>query len=135
MSTACIGALLSLRCYLSLKIQGCLLEIKDSGHNNEECLRGYFIDTIIKKIGCLMAHTACLVCLFSAASGCHKNTLGIASTSSWHITKLEQSTFLMYLWAIYSMFQRRKKSFSASTFFLIILFPEPHASVTSCRSR
>ncbi len=43
-----------------------------------------------------MACTACLVCLVSTVSGCHKNILGRASASSRHITKLEQSTFLSY---------------------------------------
>jgi hypothetical protein len=46
-----------------------------------------------------MAHTACLVCLVSTVSGCRKNTLGRARVSIRHITKLEQSTFLKYLWA------------------------------------
>jgi hypothetical protein len=45
-----------------------------------------------------MACTAYLVHLVSTVSGCHKNTLGSASASSRHITKLEQSTFLRYLW-------------------------------------
>ncbi len=45
-----------------------------------------------------MACTACLDCLVSTVSGCCKNTLGRASTNSWHVTKLEQSTFLRYLW-------------------------------------
>ncbi len=45
-----------------------------------------------------MAHTACLVCLVSTVSGCPKNTLRRASASSGLITKLEQSTFLRYLW-------------------------------------
>jgi hypothetical protein len=41
-----------------------------------------------------MACTTCLVCLVSTVScGC-KNTLGRASTSSRHITKLEQSILL-----------------------------------------
>ena len=44
-----------------------------------------------------MAHTTCLVCLFSTVSGCHKNILGRTSTSSGHITKFEQSTFPRYL--------------------------------------
>jgi hypothetical protein len=30
---------------------------------------------IILKIDCLMAHTACLVCLGSTVSGCSKNTI------------------------------------------------------------
>ncbi len=47
-----------------------------------------------KKIDCLMARIACLVCLVSTVSGLHKNALGRGSTSSGHITKLEQSTFL-----------------------------------------
>jgi hypothetical protein len=41
-----------------------------------------------------MAHTNCLVCLVSAVSSHHKNTLRKASASNGHITKLEQSTFL-----------------------------------------
>jgi hypothetical protein len=45
-----------------------------------------------------MGHIACLVCLVSTVSSCHKNTLGRVSASSGHITKLEQSTFLGYLW-------------------------------------
>jgi hypothetical protein len=44
-----------------------------------------------------MAHTACLVCLDNAVSCCRKNALGRASAGSWHITELEQSTFLRYL--------------------------------------
>jgi len=35
-----------------------------------------------------MAHTACLVCLVSSVSGCHKNVLGRDIASSGHITKL-----------------------------------------------
>jgi hypothetical protein len=46
---------------------------------------------ILRKIDGLMAHTTCLVCLVSTVSGCHKNALGRGSTSSRHITKLEQS--------------------------------------------
>ncbi len=34
-----------------------------------------------------MAHTACLICLVSAVSGYHKNTLWKASASSRHKTK------------------------------------------------
>jgi len=45
-----------------------------------------------------MAHTAFLVCLVNTVSGHHKNTLGRASASNRHITKLEQSTFRGYLW-------------------------------------
>ncbi len=45
-----------------------------------------------------MSHTACLVCLVSTVSGGCKNSLGRTSASSRHITKLEQSTFLRYLW-------------------------------------
>jgi hypothetical protein len=56
---------------------------------------------IILKIDCLMARTTCIVCLVSTVSGCSKNTLGRASASSGHITKLEQSTFLRYLWKQY----------------------------------
>ncbi len=53
---------------------------------------------IILKIDWLMAHTACLVCLVSTVSGRCKNALGKRSASSGHITKLEQSPFLRYLW-------------------------------------
>jgi hypothetical protein len=45
-----------------------------------------------------MTHTAFLVCLLSAVSGRCKNTLGRASACSRHIKKLEQSTFLRYLY-------------------------------------
>ncbi len=45
-----------------------------------------------------MAHTARLVCLIRALSGHRKNALGRGSASSRHIAKLEQSTFLRYLW-------------------------------------
>jgi len=45
-----------------------------------------------------MPHAACLACLVSNVSGCHKNALGKASTSCRHTTKLKQSTFLRYLW-------------------------------------
>ncbi len=55
------------------------------------------IDIIIK-IDCLMTHTACLVCLVSTVSGCHKNTLRRANASGGHITKFEQTTFLRYIW-------------------------------------
>jgi hypothetical protein len=41
-----------------------------------------------------MAHTAALVCLVSTVSTSCKNALGSTCASSWHITKLEQSTFL-----------------------------------------
>ncbi len=47
-----------------------------------------------------MACTACLVCLVSAVSGCRKNAIGRRSASSGHKTKLEQSTFLRYLWLV-----------------------------------
>jgi hypothetical protein len=40
-----------------------------------------------------MAFTACLVCLVRTVSGPRKNALGRGSTSSEHITKLEQSRF------------------------------------------
>ncbi len=56
----------------------------------------------IKKIDWWMPITACLVCLASTTSGCHKNTFGSASASSGHIAKLEQSTFLRYLWFYHS---------------------------------
>jgi len=45
-----------------------------------------------------MALTACFVCLVSFFSGRPKTTFGGASDCSRHITKLEQSTFLRYLW-------------------------------------
>ncbi len=41
-----------------------------------------------------MTRTACLVCLVSTVSACHKNTLGRVSASNRYIIKLEQSTFL-----------------------------------------
>jgi len=41
-----------------------------------------------------MACTVCFVCLVITVSGHWKNALGKGSTSSGHITKLEQSTFL-----------------------------------------
>jgi hypothetical protein len=41
-----------------------------------------------------MAFNACLVCLVSTVSGCCKKTIGRASDSNRHITKLEQSNFL-----------------------------------------
>jgi hypothetical protein len=44
-----------------------------------------------------MARTACFVCLVSTVSGHLKNALGRGSASSWHITRLEKSTFLRYL--------------------------------------
>ncbi len=47
-----------------------------------------------------MAPTACLDCLVSTVSGHSKNTLRRATASSGHISKLEQSTFLRYLWLI-----------------------------------
>ncbi len=45
-----------------------------------------------------MARTACLVCLVCTVSGRCKNLLGRASISCGHKAKLEQSTFLRYLW-------------------------------------
>jgi hypothetical protein len=45
-----------------------------------------------------MARTACLACLVRTVSGRYKNTLRRVSASSGHITKLEQSTLLRYLW-------------------------------------
>jgi hypothetical protein len=44
-----------------------------------------------------MACTTCLVYLVSTVSGRCKNTLGGASTSNGHITKLAHSTFLKYM--------------------------------------
>jgi len=41
-----------------------------------------------------VSQSACLVCLVSTVSGCHKSALGKGSASNVHITKLEQSTFL-----------------------------------------
>jgi hypothetical protein len=58
---------------------------------------------ILKIIDRLMAHGACLVCLVSTVSGRCKNTLGRASASSRRITKLEQFTFLRYLWSLCSV--------------------------------
>ncbi len=46
-----------------------------------------------------MACTACLVCLVSSVSGCCNNVLGRGSACSGHITNLEQSAFLRYLWS------------------------------------
>ncbi len=54
---------------------------------------------IILKVDWLVAHTACLVCLVCTVSGCRKNAPGRPCASSWHITKLEQSTLLRYLWS------------------------------------
>jgi hypothetical protein len=51
-----------------------------------------------------MACTTCYVFLASTVSHHHKNTLGRASDCSGHITKLEQSTFLRYLWLISRVF-------------------------------
>jgi hypothetical protein len=45
-----------------------------------------------------MARNTYLVCLASTVSVCHKNTLGRVITSSGHITILEQSNFLIYLY-------------------------------------
>ncbi len=45
-----------------------------------------------------MAHTPCLVCQVKTVNGRHKNTLVRASASSRHITQLEESTFIIYLW-------------------------------------
>jgi hypothetical protein len=45
-----------------------------------------------------MARTACLACLVSTVSGRYKNILRRVSANSGHITKLEQSTLLRYLW-------------------------------------
>ncbi len=44
-----------------------------------------------------MARTTCFVCLISTVRDHHKNALRRASTSSVHITKPKQSTFLRYL--------------------------------------
>jgi hypothetical protein len=49
-----------------------------------------------------MERTACPVYLVSTVSGHCKNILGRPSTSTGHIKKLEQSTFLRYLWVGYS---------------------------------
>ncbi len=68
----------------------------------------------IEKIDWIMAHTTCLVCLVSTVSDCHKNTLGRTSASNGHITKLEQSTFLRYLWANLSLFKHCFFGFSRS---------------------
>jgi len=48
----------------------------------------------IGKIDWLMAHTDCLVCLVRTVSGHPKNALVKGNASSWHITKLKQSTSL-----------------------------------------
>jgi hypothetical protein len=48
-----------------------------------------------------MTRTACLVCLVSTVSGSCKNTIVRASASSRHITELEQSTFIRYLWVLH----------------------------------
>ncbi len=45
-----------------------------------------------------------MFCLVSTVSGCCENTLVRAIASSGHITKLEQSTFLGYLWLCVLMF-------------------------------
>jgi hypothetical protein len=42
-----------------------------------------------------MARITCLVCLAITVSCCPKNALGRPSASSGHITKLEQSTFVL----------------------------------------
>jgi hypothetical protein len=49
-----------------------------------------------------MVCTTFLVCLVSTVSGCHKNALGRGNTCIGRITKLEQSTFLGYLWLKHS---------------------------------
>ncbi len=49
------------------------------------------------KKDCFMSRSTSLVCLVSSVSGRYKNSLGKASASSGHITKLEQSTVLRYL--------------------------------------
>jgi len=60
----------------------------------------------LRKIDWLMACTIWLVCLVSTVSGRHKNALGKGSASSWHITKLRQSTFLfVYGLSYLSIFQ------------------------------
>jgi hypothetical protein len=45
-----------------------------------------------------MAYTTCLVCLVSTVSCCSKNALVRGSTCSRHMTKLEQSTLIRYVW-------------------------------------
>jgi hypothetical protein len=45
-----------------------------------------------------MVLAVCPVCLGSTVHGCSKNSPERASTSRWQKTKLEQSTFLRYLW-------------------------------------
>jgi hypothetical protein len=52
----------------------------------------------LRKIDWLMALTACLVCIVSTVSGRYKNALGKGTASSGHITKLEQSTFLLVIY-------------------------------------
>jgi hypothetical protein len=44
-----------------------------------------------------MEHTTYFVCLVSSVSGCY-NALGRGNANSGHITNLDQSTFLRYLW-------------------------------------
>ncbi len=55
------------------------------------------------KIDFWMACTACLVCQVSTVSGGCKNTPRRAIARSEHITTLEQSTFLRYLWPLWVM--------------------------------
>ncbi len=60
----------------------------------------------LRKIGCLMAHTACLVCLISTVSGRSKKSLK-CGISSGHITNLKQSIFsFQYLW----LYQSKNKT-------------------------
>jgi hypothetical protein len=45
-----------------------------------------------------MVHTACLVWLVSIVGGCQKNPLEEQALVNEHKTKLEQTSFLRYLW-------------------------------------
>ncbi len=58
----------------------------------------YLPDSPIVIIFKLMARTVCLVRLVITALGCCINDLGRGSTRNGHITKLDQTTFLKYLW-------------------------------------
>ncbi len=67
-------------------------------------LRQMSILEVHPQLGCLMGYTTCLVCLVSTVSGRCKNTLRRASTRSRHITILEQSSFIRYLWLNFTCF-------------------------------
>ncbi len=76
------------------------------------------------------AHTNCLACLFSTVSSCHNNPLGRASTGSRHKMKLEQSTFLRYLWQIPQISHLKNRLINAHTNCLACLF----STVSSCHN-